>query len=389
MATTETQKPDENRKTRIFKPIYLVILVFILLIRWIINSIPQIQSNEQIDWLAIRWFFPETLQSFEWQNSIWFYMILVVPLIWLIRNYVVYRTRQKLPVALMKQDIKNDPVSFLRFLPPIFLILAFVLIIFALARPQTTNEQVEQWSEGIDIMLVIDISESMQIQDFRPNRLESAKRVARDFVGGRFQDRIGLVVFSGDAYSRSPLTTDYELLENYIEDINFDLIENRGTAIGSALAVGINRLRESDSKSKVMILLSDGDNTAGNIDPITSAKLAAAYDIKIYTIAIGKEGKVPFGKDFFGRTRYVENTLDETNLREIARIGNGNFYRVSDERALETVFAEIDELEKAEIKETRYKDTTDYYYIYLRWAIIFFLLWLLFKSTFITNVLTD
>lgn len=259
----------------------------------------------------------------------------------------------------------------------------------ALARPQTTNEQVEQWSEGIDIMLVIDISESMQIQDFRPNRLESAKSVARDFVTGRFQDRIGLVVFSGDAYSRSPLTTDYELLTNYINDINFDLIENRGTAIGSALAVATNRLRESDSKSKVLILLSDGDNTAGNIDPVTAAKLAAAYDIKIYTIAIGKEGKVPFGKDFFGRTRYVENTLDETNLREIARIGGGNFYRVSDEEALETVFGEIDELEKAEIKETRYKDTTDFYYIYLRWATLFFLFWMLTKTTFVTNILTD
>ena len=139
----------------------------------------------------------------------------------------------------------------------------------------------------------------------------------------------------------------------------------------------------------MLILLSDGDNTAGNIDPITAAKLAQAYDIKIYTIAIGKEGKVPFGTDFFGRPRYVENTLDETNLREIAKIGRGNFYRVSDKEALEQVFSEIDSLEKAEIKETRYKDTTDYYTIYLRWAMIFFLLWLLTKSTFITNALSD
>jgi Ca-activated chloride channel homolog len=238
-------------------------------------------------------------------------------------------------------------------------------------------------------MMTIDISESMQIEDFRPNRLEAAKEVARNFVAGRFQDRIGLVVFSGDAFSRSPLTSDYDLLNSYIDDISFDLIENRGTAIGSALAVATNRLRESDSKSKVLILLSDGDNTAGNIDPITAAKLAQAYDIKIYTIAIGKEGKVPFGTDFFGRPRYVENTLDETNLREIAKIGRGNFYRVSDKEALQQVFSEIDSLEKAEIKETRYKDTTDYYTIYLRWAMIFFLLWLLTKSTFITNALSD
>ena len=138
-----------------------------------------------------------------------------------------------------------------------------------------------------------------------------------------------------------------------------------------------------------MILLSDGDNTAGNIDPITAAKLAQAYDIKIYTIAIGKEGKVPFGTDFFGRPRYVENTLDETNLREIADIGNGKFYRVSDKEALQEVFNEIDQLEKAEIKETRYKDTTDYYAIYLRWALVVLALWLLTKSTFITNAMTD
>ena len=138
-----------------------------------------------------------------------------------------------------------------------------------------------------------------------------------------------------------------------------------------------------------MILMSDGDNTAGNIDPVTAAELASAFDIKIYTIGIGKEGKVPFGKDFFGRPNYVENTLDETTLREIAKIGNGEFYRVSDDQALASVFKLIDEYEKAEIKETRYKNTTDFYTIYLSWGIVFFLLYLLSKSTFISNVLED
>ena len=197
------------------------------------------------------------------------------------------------------------------------------------------------------------------------------------------------MVFSGEAYSRSPLTTDYDLLDTYISEISFDLIESRGTAIGSALAVSTNRLRESESESKVLILLSDGDNTAGNIDPITAAKLAYAHGIRIYTIAIGKEGRVPLGKDFFGRPRYVENTLDETTLREIASIGEGKFYRVDNNRALVEVFDEIDQLEKAEIRETRYSDTTDYYYVYLRWALVFLLLWLLTKSTFMANVLVD
>jgi Ca-activated chloride channel family protein len=148
-------------------------------------------------------------------------------------------------------------------------------------------------------------------------------------------------------------------------------------------------MRESVAKSKVLILLSDGDNTAGNIDPLTAAELADAYNIKIYSIAVGKEGRVPFGKDFFGQPNYIENTLDETTLRKIAEIGNGEFFRVSDNQALEQVFSLIDQYEKAEIKETRYKDTTDFYYMYLKWAIVLLLLWLLLKSTFISNILQD
>jgi len=150
-----------------------------------------------------------------------------------------------------------------------------------------------------------------------------------------------------------------------------------------------NRMRESESKSKVCILLSDGDNTAGNIDPITAAELAAAYNIKIYTIVVGKEGLVPFGKDYFGRPNMVENTVDETTMRKIADIGSGEFFRVTDNETLKNVFAKIDQYEKAEIKETRFKDTSDYYFIYLQWAMLFFLVWLGLKSTFLINVLQD
>ena len=219
--------------------------------------------------------------------------------------------------------------------------------------------------------------------------LQAAKDVARDFINGRKQDRIGLVVFSGDAFSLAPLTTDYDLLKNYLNDINFEMIESRGTAIGSALAVVTNRMRESEAKSKVGILISDGDNTAGNIDPITSAELAAAYGIKLYTIVVGKEGMVPYGKDFFGRPQMVENTVDETTMRKIAEIGTGEFFRVTDNEALVNVFKRIDQYEKAEIKENRFKDTSDFYFIYLRWAIVLFLLWLLLKSSFLSNVLQD
>ncbi len=341
-------------------------------------------------WYSLEWFRPSAFRAFDWEFGILLYSLWLVLLIFILKWLIGYKVKQKLPVALPKKDIGKSWMAYLRILPNLFIALALALFIIALARPQRTNEQVEQWTEGIDIMLTIDISESMQIEDFKPNRLEAAKRTARQFIGGRFQDRIGLVIFSGDAYSLSPLTTDYELLYTFIDnEIDFDKIENRGTAIGSAIAVGTNRMRESESVTKVMILLSDGDNTAGNIDPITAAELAAAYGIKIYTIAIGKEGKVPYGKDFFGRPNYIENTLDETNLRDIAKIGEGEFYRVSDSEALANVFQLIDEYEKAEIKETRYKNTTDFYPIYVKWGIVFLLLFMLTKSTFISNVLED
>ena len=175
------------------------------------------------NWFSINWFHPSTLSNFSWENPDLLFGILFIPLLFLLRWLIHFRTKQKLQIALTKKEIKWDPASLLRFLPGVLMAAALALIIVALARPQTTNEKVEQWTEGIDIMLVVDISQSMQIEDFKPNRLESAKQVARNFIAGRFQDRIGLVVFSGDAYSLSPLTTDYDLLATYINEIDFKI----------------------------------------------------------------------------------------------------------------------------------------------------------------------
>lgn len=347
------------------------------------------ELNVTEPWYSIDWFMPDTLLAFEWERPLFLYLIAAVPLLFLIRWMWRYRFNQKLPVAVTHRELKSSPLTLVRFVPDFLLMLVMTLLLTALARPQKTNEKVEQWTEGIDIMLAIDISQSMQIEDFTPNRLQAAKTVAQKFVEGRLQDRIGIVVFSGDAFSLAPLTTDYDLLKSYLKEIDFEMIENRGTAIGSALAVATNRMRESESKSKVCILLSDGDNTAGNIDPMTAAELAAAYGIKVYTIIVGKEGLVPYGKDFFGKTQMIENTVDETTMRNIAKIGGGEFFRATDKKALEQVFHRIDQYEKAEIKETRFKDTADYYYNYLYWAILLFLLWLFTKSTFISNVLQD
>lgn len=340
-------------------------------------------------WYSLDWFTPSTLHSFTWENPLFLYLIIAVPILFIVRWLLRYRFNQKLPIAITQKDLHVSPINLIRLLPEILLMLVLALILMGLARPQKTNEKVEQWTEGIDIMIALDISQSMMIEDFTPNRLEAAKEVARNFINGRVQDRIGLVVFAGDAFSLSPLTTDYELLRSYLDDITFEMIEAKGTAIGSAMAVVTNRMGESETKSKVCILLSDGENTSGNIDPITAAELASAYGIKIYTIVVGKEGMVPYGKDFFGRPQMIENTIDETTMRKMADIGGGQFFRATDNQALEQVFARINKYEKAEIKETRFKDTSDYYVIYLQWAMALFLLWLLLKSTFITNVLQD
>jgi Ca-activated chloride channel family protein len=345
--------------------------------------------NNIADFFSWFWFLPETFKTFEWENLWALHLIWIAPLILVLRKFVKFLKNPVLELSLPGTVSQNNPWTYLRLIPGLMFILAVWMIVIALARPQKSNERVEQSTEGIDIMIVMDISESMDLQDFKPNRLEAAKETAIDFINGRFGDRIGMVIFSGEAYSLAPLTTDYALLTDLVKDISFNMMDAKGTAIGSALAAGTNRMRESESKSKVMILLSDGESNAGNVDPLFAAQLAAAMDIKIYTIAVGKDGMVPYGVDFFGRPQMVESYLDESTLREIAGIGNGEFFRASDDNALEQIFDQINTLEKAEILESRYKETTDYYRVYLFWGILLFLIWLGLKSTFFNNFLLD
>ena len=345
--------------------------------------------NNIADFFSWFWFLPETFKTFEWENLWALHLIWIAPLILVLRKFVKFLKNPVLELSLPGTVSQNNPWTYLRLIPGLMFILAVWMIVIALARPQKSNERVEQSTEGIDIMIVMDISESMDLQDFKPNRLEAAKETAIDFINGRFGDRIGMVIFSGEAYSLAPLTTDYALLTDLVKDISFNMMDAKGTAIGSALASGTNRMRESESKSKVMILLSDGESNAGNVDPLFAAQLAAAMNIKIYTIAVGKDGMVPYGVDFFGRPQMVESYLDETTLREIAGIGNGEFFRASDDNALEQIFDQINTMEKAEILESRYKETTDYYRVYLFWGILLFLAWLGLKSTFFNNFLLD
>jgi len=345
--------------------------------------------SKRFEWFDFKWFKPETLLSFQYENPIILYFLAIIPLVFLVRFLLFVSFRQKIEVAFFSSSLKTHWSVYLRFVPDILMAFILALLIFSLSRPQKTSENVERTSEGIDIMVVLDISESMKLQDLKPDRLEAAKVVAKEFVSGRLQDRIGLVVFSGEAFSLAPLTNDYDLLSRFIEDIDFEMVSKPGTAIGLAIGVATNRLSESTAKSKVMILLSDGDNTAGNIDPFTAAKLAASYRIKIYTIGVGKDGRVLIGTDPFGNDQYVENNMDETTLRTISKLGGGSYYRAGNNESLKNIFEKINTLERSEYKEQRYKNTSDFYQVYLFWALSIFLLWLALKSSFIANPVED
>ncbi|MBO9700843.1 MAG: VWA domain-containing protein [Sporocytophaga sp.] len=342
------------------------------------------------DWFSWSWFLPSTLRSYHWDSPYFLYLIPIIPLLVLLRWAFYYRFRQKMDVAFPLKDLNYSWfIGKLRFIPYFFIIISIWLLLVALARPQKADETAEVFKEGIDIVLVLDISESMELEDLHPDRLSAAKNIASRFIESRKEDRIGLVVFSGDAFSLSPLTTDHQLVQSFIAELSSGMIESGGSAIGNAIGVAINRLRESQSKSKVMIVISDGENTAGNLNPLMAAKLAKAFGIKIYSIAIGREGKVAWGNDTNGKKAYVESHLDESTLRKIAQISEGRFFRASNRKALEQTFTLIDSYEKGIIRENRFKNTRDYYQVYLFWAMIIYLLWLFLKSTFISNALED
>lgn len=341
-------------------------------------------------------------EEFSYANKHYLYALLLIPTLliyFIIKELLITK---KITLSKIDTSINFNPIHFIRFLSPFFIVLAYFFFIISLARPQKTNTNTEHFTEGIDIILALDISGSMkQFIDFKPNRLEAAKKVTSNFIEGRkidnkASDNIGLVVFAGEAFSKTPLTTDYKLLQQHLESVSSTDIENIGTAIGNALAVATSRVRESEGKSKIIVLISDGENSAGNIDPTSAAELAYAYGIKVYTIGIGKKGKVPYMAtrvDFWGNeekvVQYQENRFDEKQLKEIAKIGQGAYYRATTKNSLKKVFTEINELEKSKIKSRSYQNFSDFFHIYLSWAIVLLLLWLLLKSTFITNAIYD
>jgi Ca-activated chloride channel family protein len=238
----------------------------------------------------------------------------------------------------------------------VFRLLALALLIVALARPQSTSKRQDVSIEGIDIVLGLDISSSMLAQDLKPDRLEAAKKVSLDFFSGRPNDRIGLVVFSGEAFTQCPLTTDHSILTEMLDDIKSGIIQD-GTAIGDGLATAINRLKESQAVSKVIILLTDGVNNAGSIDPLSAAEIARIYGIRIYTIGAGTMGyapypvQTPFGLQY----QNMEVKIDEELLQKVADITEGKYYRATSNTQLQEVYREIDQLEKSKIDVTEFR----------------------------------
>ncbi len=247
--------------------------------------------------------------------------------------------------------------------------LAFSLFVLALARPQSSSKAEEISTEGVDIIMALDVSSSMLAEDFKPNnRLTAVKEVAQEFVKGRKNDRLGLVIFAGESFTQCPLTLDYGVLLTLLADIKVADKEWDGTAIGMGVVNAVNRLRDSKAKSKVIILLTDGVNNRGEVDPITSARIAETYDIRIYTIGAGKEGTAmyPVVDPLFGK-QYVprEVQIDEDVLREIATITDGHYFRATDENKLRAIYDEIGEMEQTKIEVREFTQYEEYFLYYL------------------------
>ncbi len=257
--------------------------------------------------------------------------------------------------------------SAIRDAPTVLRLGALMLAIIALARPQDPSTTRERFAEGVDIMLILDTSTSMKAQDFRPNRFIAAREVATDFINERVSDRIGLIVFAAKSFTQVPLTIDYPFLVEMLQTVEVGIIED-GTAIGTAIVTGVNRLRESEAKSKVIILLTDGQNNRGEIDPGTAANAAAAMGVRVYTIGVGAHGSAPFMADdpFYGqRMMQIPVEIDEEMLESVAEKTGGRYFRATNSGALREIYTEIGELEKTKIEERIYTDYAELYYLFL------------------------
>ena len=325
--------------------------------------------------------------TFENPNLLYLLLLLVPVIVWYVFNHK--RTHASIQVSTIKGIGKNHITykHILRHVVFTFRILVMALIIVAIARPQSTLNWKNEESEGIDIVLALDVSSSMLARDFEPDRLEAAKDLAIQFIAGRRNDRIGLVVFSGESFTQCPLTTDHSVLINLFKDVKSGIIED-GTAIGMGLANAVSRLKDSDAKSKVIILLTDGVNNQGAIAPATAADLAQTFGIRVYTIGVGTEGVAPYPMNtpFGVQLRNMPVEIDEEVLTEIAQKTGGEYFRATDNEKLKQIYEQIDKLEKSKIEVKEFSQRNEEFLMFVMIAAFLLLTEMVLKNTILRQI---
>jgi len=317
------------------------------------------------------------------------YFLLVIPL--MVAYYLKVGKKKQPSIIYSSLGIfKKIPASFrerFRHVPVILRIIAVGLLIVALARPQTFSSGESINTEGIDIVFALDISSSMISEDLKPNRLGAAKMVIKKFINSRTSDRIGLVIFAREAFTQCPLTIDYSVLKHLLSEVKTGMIPD-GTAIGNGIADAVNRLKDSKAKSKVIILLTDGQNNAGEIDPLTAAQIAKTFGIKIYTIGVGTRGEAPYPVQTpFGiRYQMVPVNIDEGMLRKIAEITDGKYFRATNNRALNDIYKRINKMEKTKIQITSYRHAKELFYGWLEGGLLLIVLEVGLSRTIFKNI---
>ncbi len=320
------------------------------------------------------------------------YLYLLLLLIPMVGWYVWKLRKSQASLQVSSSEAFDAPEAaswriYLRHVPFVLRVAAITVLIIVLARPQSTNSWQNTSTEGIDIVMAMDISSSMLAQDFKPNRLEAAKDVAASFINGRPNDNIGLVVFAAESFTQCPLTTDHTVLLNLFKDIQPGIIQD-GTAIGLGLANAVSRIKDSSAKSKVIILLTDGVNNAGEIAPVTAAEIAKTFGVRIYAIGVGTQGSAPYPfQTAFGiQYQNIPVEIDEPTLKQIAATTGGQYFRATDNTSLKEIYSEIDQMEKTKISVQQYSKKQEEY---MNWALLLFVLLLaevLLRNTLLRNI---
>ncbi len=314
-------------------------------------------------------------------------LLLIPAIVWYILKHKTAQASMNVSSTEAFDKMPQSYKVYLRHVAFAMRMLAIAAIIVVLARPMSTDSWQKSSTEGVDVMVALDISGSMLSRDFSPNRLEAAKAVAAQFIAGREYDNIGLVVFAGEGFTMCPMTTDHTVLLNLMKDVDCGMLVD-GTAVGDGLATAVNRIKDGPAKSKTIILLTDGTNNAGIVDPITAAEIARSYGIRIYTIGVGTKGMAPSPvmTPYGIRYQNMPVEIDEDKLRQIASIGDGQYFRATDENVLKSVFAEIDQMEKTKLSVQQFSRREE---AYMPWAILAMLLLgveILLRYTLLRNV---